>query len=719
MPRPPLLPPLQLLLAGLWALASEPGSQNSFLQIIFPEKMKGNTSSEEQISYIIPIDEKPYTVHLQKRYFLADHFMVYLYNQGSINYHASASPAQCYYQGYVEGYPNSVVTLSTCSGLRGILQFENVSYGIEPLESAIIFQHIVYKLGNEDNALANLNKNSRSIADPPLDYGILIDGRSEQPLPVLYPLFIEMSIVVDKDLCDYLGSDSRILTNKIIEIISLVNSMFSQLKVTIVLSSLELWSDENKISTAGEPDDLLRRFLEWRKGFLTLRPHDIAYLFKYNENLEYMGATFPGKMCVTSHSAGIAVYLKGMTLETFAVIVTQMLGLSLGISHDDPVKCHCPAAVCVMNPKTMQTSGRKIFSNCSLNDFQNFILNVGAKCLQNKPQFQVSPRPFCGNGIVEGKEACDCGNKNQCGPDSCCDPQSCVLKPGKECDSQSPTSTCCEACKFLAKGQECRPAKHRECDIPEFCNGSTARCPPDITIQDGNMCKKNSFFCYDGDCHDLDARCEHHFGKGSKKAPFSCYEEIQSQTDRFGNCGKDSHNRFIFCGWRNLICGKLICTYPRRTPYISKFKSSSVIYAFVRNKTCVSVDVGSITDDPFMVKSGPICDIDRICINSVCVESRHIKAISAECSKKCSGHGVCDSLGTCRCEAGYEPLTMQRASRKAEKKWLPGLYIALSVLIAATLVVVAWSSLKSWLPQEEGSLRSKSKSQGSHESHSS
>lgn len=37
---------------------------------------------------------------------------------------------------------------------------------------------------------------------------------------------------------------------------------------------------------------------------------------------------------------------------------------------------------------------------------------------------------------------------------------------------------------------------------------------------------------------------------GSRNAPFSCYEEIQGQTDRFGNCGKDRQNRYIFCGWR-------------------------------------------------------------------------------------------------------------------------------------------------------------------------
>eukprot|EP00069_Balaena_mysticetus_P008930 bmy_06093T0 len=88
-----------------------------------------------------------------------------------------------------------------------------------------------------------------------------------------------MHVVVDKVLYDNLGSDSMVVTNKVIEIIGLVNSMFTPFKIAIVLSSLELWSDKNKISTVGEADELLHRFLEWKKSYLTLRPHDIAYLF--------------------------------------------------------------------------------------------------------------------------------------------------------------------------------------------------------------------------------------------------------------------------------------------------------------------------------------------------------------------------------------------------------------------------------------------------------
>ncbi|XP_006164821.1 disintegrin and metalloproteinase domain-containing protein 32, partial [Tupaia chinensis] len=643
---------LLLRLAGLAGLlAARPGYENSFLQIIIPEKIQESSSDNlevkhEQISYKIQIDETPYTVHLKQRYFLANNFIVYLYNQGSVNSHSSDIQSQCYYQGYVEGYPNSVVTLSTCSGLRGILQFENVSYGIEPLESAIEFKHLVYKLGNEKNVFENFD---RSIEEHPMDSTIFINTKPESVVPELFPLYLEIHIVVDKTLYDYLGSDSVIVMNRVIEIIGLINSMFTQLKVTVVLSSLELWSDYNKIPTAGEADDLLHRFLEWKQTYLTLRPHDVAYLLIYRDYPDYVGATVPGKMCIDRYSAGIALYYKELTLEAFAVIITQMLGLSLGMSYDDPRSCHCSEVVCIMHPEAMQSSGVKTFSNCSVSDFERFISNTGASCLRNKPQMQMKAAT-CGNHVVEDQETCDCGTEAECGPNSCCNFQTCTLKTGVQCSE----GLCCKDCQYASANTECRPKAHPECDIAEVCNGSSAECPPDVTIINGRTCQNDKYFCYDGDCHDLDRRCESIYGKGSKNAPFACYEEIQSQTDRFGNC-RDKNNRKVFCGWRNLICGKLICTYPHRTPF--QQENGAVIYAYVRDHVCISVDYGlKDTDpDPMIVKSGAHCDTGRICIDSVCVESRFLQYAAHNCGLACSGHGVCTSKHTCQCSEGYLP----------------------------------------------------------------
>nr|XP_051685449.1 disintegrin and metalloproteinase domain-containing protein 32 [Oryctolagus cuniculus]XP_051685450.1 disintegrin and metalloproteinase domain-containing protein 32 [Oryctolagus cuniculus]XP_051685451.1 disintegrin and metalloproteinase domain-containing protein 32 [Oryctolagus cuniculus] len=147
-----------------------------------------------------------------------------------------------------------------------------------------------------------------------------------------------------------------------------------------------------------------------------------------------------------------------------------------------------------------------------------------------------------------------------------------------------------------------------------------------------------------------------------KNAPFACYEEIQSQTDSFGNCGKD-RNKYTPCGWRNLICGRLICTYPSRTPFYQA--NGAVIYAYVRDNICVTIDykLAGSAPDLLEVKNGSECDTGRICINRLCVESRTLKSQSYTCRQQCHGNGVCNSKGACPCAQGFLPPNCQRRAR--------------------------------------------------------
>ncbi|KAH0623117.1 hypothetical protein JD844_031089 [Phrynosoma platyrhinos] len=84
-------------------------------------------------------------------YFLTNDFRVYTYNRaGAVMSFIPSIQRDCYYQGYIDGYVDSLVMLSTCAGLSGVLQFENVSYGIEPVESASGFQHLIYRVEYND-----------------------------------------------------------------------------------------------------------------------------------------------------------------------------------------------------------------------------------------------------------------------------------------------------------------------------------------------------------------------------------------------------------------------------------------------------------------------------------------------------------------------------------------------------------------------------------------
>ncbi|XP_045391434.1 A disintegrin and metallopeptidase domain 3-like [Lemur catta] len=129
--------------------------------------------------------------------------------------------------------------------------------------------------------------------------------------------------------------------------------MFSQLKMTIMLSSLELWSHRNEISTNGSADDILQRFLSWKQKFSFQRSHNMTYLLIYVDHPNYVGATYHGMACNPKFAVGIALYPKTIALEAFSVVMAQLLGINLGLTYDDIYNCYCPQITCIMNPTAM------------------------------------------------------------------------------------------------------------------------------------------------------------------------------------------------------------------------------------------------------------------------------------------------------------------------------------------------------------------------------
>ncbi|NXS72721.1 ADA32 protein, partial [Pandion haliaetus] len=541
---------------------------------------------------------------------------------------------------------------------RGLLQFENVSYGIEPLGYSPAFEHFVYRVSDEKTA-------GSLLADSHPERGpggltaeeVSTEARGDDEVSPLSaaarsPKYLKVYVVLDKALYNYVGSDTNAATQKIIQVFNLVNNMFNPLNVTIVLSSLELWTEENKISTAGEADDLLQRFLQWKQSYLALRLYDIAYLLLYRDRAAFVGATAPGKACRRDAAGAVAVYQGAVTLESFSVLLAQLLGRSLGISYDDSRDCRCPGRVCLMSPEALRFSGAKAFSSCSIRDFETFLKHDGGACLFNRPRLTgLSYRrgSVCGNGIMEPGEQCDCGAAEACLKDKCCT-KMCRFKPGVKCSS----GLCCNECQFKQKNSQCRPPADAQCDLAEFCNGSSASCPPDLYVQDGHGCEHGTGYCYKGRCQSPDLQCRRLYGRGSKNAPVACYEELNSQRDRFGHCGFQPRQGYKSCAWRNLRCGKLICTYPYSTPFPSD--AAAVLYVQVREHLCVSLDYLNAPArlDPLLVPPGTKCGSGKVCINNTC-HPRLVLGYDCDSKVKCHGHGVCNNKRHCHCHPGWEP----------------------------------------------------------------
>ncbi|KAM8794565.1 disintegrin and metalloproteinase domain-containing protein 18-like [Eudromia elegans] len=650
-------------------------------QITVPRRLlpANATAEPDTVSYAISIEGRPYTIHLQRHLFLSEDFRIYTYNEkGWLDSELGGTQENCYYRGYVEGVPSSMVTLSTCSGLRGLLQLENVSYGIEPLVYSPAFEHSVYPMSNENTAgfrFANLHR-ARGEDEATAEDTILRMGEPRPASPAAKsPSYVEMYVVTDKALYDYLGSDRTVVTQRLIQVFGFVNSMFGPLNVTVVLSSLEFWSGEDKVPTAGEAHDVLQQFLQWKQAHLVLRPHDVAYLFVYKEQPLYVGATVPGQACRREDAGGVAVFQKGASLELFSIVLAQLLGLSLGMSYDRSGRCRCPGAVCVMSNEALcagneynltpiiiiifiiivdvprRSGGVKSFSSCSAAALESFLLQRRGDCLSNRPRLSgpaFRKAAVCGNGVVERGEQCDCGSVEECLADECCGTD-CHFKPGVKCA----TGLCCDACQFKPRNSKCRPAADAQCDLPEFCNGSSAACPADLYVQDGSGCERGTGYCYGGRCRSADLQCQRLYGRGSRNAPVVCYEEVNSQRDRFGNCGLTAGQNFRPCAWRNLRCGKLICTYPHRHPLAST--AAAVIYAQVRDYLCVSVDYVNVSSrSSSLVEPGTKCGPGKVCINGTCHPD---SVLGYDCNSdvKCHGHGVCNNRKNCHCHPGWKP----------------------------------------------------------------
>ncbi|XP_010561270.1 PREDICTED: disintegrin and metalloproteinase domain-containing protein 2-like [Haliaeetus leucocephalus] len=638
-------------MAGSLLANSHPESGPGRLTAEMSTKARGG--DEHARTYIIPIEGIPRTVRLRQQVFLPEDFRIYTDGRGGLAKSELAHiERDCFYEGYIEGFPVSLVALSTCSGLSGILQLVNASYGIKPLEVAAGYQHLVYPMWNENIETQLFIENSA------LAWTVEVSLKPEDAIASKQAVrrpswYLEMHAVLDKSLFDYMGADKDAVTAKIVQLFSYVNSMFARLNLTIVLSSLELWTEKNKIPTTGDVEELLQRFLQWKNVHRVLRLQDITFLFVYREQSHYMGASSAKKLCLKNHAGGVALYQRAMTLEAFAVVMARLLGLSLGMAYDDPGSCHCAGATCIMQASSVHLAGVKAFSSCSIRDFQHFLATGGGQCLLNRPAMDTAYKaPVCGNKVVEPGEACDCGTTEECQRDPCCT-IGCKLRRGVQCLS----GPCCQKCKFVKKGTLCRSSSEDECELKEYCNGTSGECTPDLWVMDGHPCSRNTAFCYRGVCQTANKQCQKVFGRGAKNGPLACYEEINSQRDRMGHCGSNRHG-YQHCAWKDLRCGKLVCEYLGSKPFTKE--KAAVIYARVQNTLCVTLDYMKplMERDPMLVNDGTVCDDHKICLNQQCVPATVLN-YKCEMKTKCHDHGVCNNQGSCHCHPGWKPPTCQ------------------------------------------------------------
>ncbi|KAM6956564.1 LOW QUALITY PROTEIN: disintegrin and metalloproteinase domain-containing protein 12-like [Aplochiton taeniatus] len=574
----------------------------------------------------------------------------------------------CYYHGEVQGQPNSDVTLSTCSGLRGFIVLENKTFIIEPSMEPDNGTHIVYRVEDIDLTPGTCGHgfNMSSIApdnqlrERPFHSFSTRHKRHAQKTTK----YVELIIVADNREFQKQGKDLERVKQRLAEIANYVDKFYRALNIRVALVGLEVWSDADKCTVTQDPFTTLHEFLDWRKvKLLPQKAHDNAQLIS---GVYFQGTTIGMapimSMCTVEQSGGIVMDHSDNPLGA-AVTLAHELGHNFGMNHDTPERgCGCRMTVdrggCIMTPSTGYPFPT-VFSTCSKKDLAASLEKGVGMCLYNMPEVKVLyGGQKCGNGYVEEGEECDCGELEEC-LNPCCNATTCTLKGDAVCAH----GQCCEDCRLKPAGTPCRESSN-SCDLPEFCTGTTPHCPANVYLHDGHACLHVDGHCYNGVCQTHEQQCITLWGAGAKPAPGICFERVNSAGDPYGNCGKDSKGSFAKCEARDAKCGKIQCQGGANRPVIGTNAVSIETNIPLQEGGRIlcrgtHVYLGDDMPDPGLVLAGTKCGDGMMCLNRQC---QNVSVFGVHrCSAKCSGRGVCNNKKNCHCEAHWAPPFCEKA----------------------------------------------------------
>ncbi|XP_077178749.1 disintegrin and metalloproteinase domain-containing protein 20-like [Paroedura picta] len=686
-----------------------PGFRYASYEVIIPQRQAPRYGHKEpqHVNYQMKIEGKSRLVYLrQKRAFVPKHFPVFTYStEGALQVDYPFIRDDCFYDGFVRGMPVSSLAISTCSGgLRGVLQVENKSYEIEPVPASATFQHVVYRLEEEEGAIrmrCGLTEEEQLRQAAMIQHTANVTTAKFQDKPWrIHTMYTRVVIVVEHERYVQFGRNETVVALNILNVIHLINVWYVPIGVEVSLVGLEIWSHGNLINISNDLHTFLPVFNTWKVNTLLPRlSHDTAHLFVYKRFGTDLGIAFTGTPCWKVWSSAVDVYISP-SLYNFSNVFAHEQGHILGMNHDKPW-CNCGERICIM---AASHSNSYKFSDCSYRDYYNLLRSGHARCMfsPNDPDKQYE-LIYCGNRVVEHGEQCDCGSKQNCKWDPCCQ-SGCKLRSGASCAF----GECCSQCQYLPAGTVCRKSVS-VCDLLEYCNGTSERCPEDVHVQDGAPCKGGAY-CYHGNCSTHSKQCKMIFGSRATAGSEGCFRELNTRGDRFGNCGIDGAT-YKKCLQKDVLCGRLQCKNFNTLP--SMEGHNTIIQTRIKDSLCWGTDYhhGTRIPDIGAVNDGTPCDNNMICINKECA---NVSLLQYDCNMtKCQNRGICNSHRNCHCDYGWAPPYCldqgyggsidsgppppRKASQRLSKRPLIPLIIILFVVPAvasvAALGVYYWTNL--------------------------
>ncbi|XP_076984460.1 disintegrin and metalloproteinase domain-containing protein 21-like [Tamandua tetradactyla] len=646
------------LLLGLWALLGpvqcsqgRPLWRYISSEVVIPRKQMHHGKGIQVpgwVSYSLKFGGQRHVIHMRlKKLLLPRHLPVISQdNQGAIQMDYPYIPRDCYYLGFLEDIPYSLVTVDTCyGGIEGIMKLDDLAYEIKPLKNSHTFEHIVSQLVAEKNATEPAYRLGHKEDTDPLFSAANVSAALRTP-PRRHAS--HASGIQGLPQCSYatytVYNNFTKAVKFLINMASIMDALFWRLHMRYHVVGLMVYNQRNPAALGdykvpGNPfhrvySDTVYKTIPHHSSFVVDRdaPFDSEF------NAVHYGICKAQGLIIVGHLGRHYLYL--------SVIATQQTGRTLGLNYDSS-ECYCyRRAFCIMYRYPGLTDA---FSNCSILHLQNTIKPY-MSCLFSTPRTFVNQTltiTRCGNGIVESKEQCDCGSFKQCYDDPCCQ-NDCRLTTNSICD----VGGCCTNCTYSPPGTLCRPIANI-CDLPEYCTGYTYNCPHDFYMQDGTPCTEEGY-CYRGNCTDRNVHCKEIFGIDAIAAQDACYN-INTKGNRFGHCRREEHvSSFTRCAKEDVKCGRLQCSNVTQLPQLQEHVSfhQSVISGF----TCFGVDAhrSTGTTDVGLVRNGTPCASGLFCSNTYC--NATMAAIKYDCDpNKCNYRGVCNNRRNCHCHIGWAP----------------------------------------------------------------
>ncbi|XP_053496306.1 zinc metalloproteinase/disintegrin-like HR1a [Ictalurus furcatus] len=640
----------------------------------------------EKLLYQLFFNGNNHTVHLQKNRFLIGP------NYTEIRYEADGSTVitspkldhHCYYHGHIDGIEDSSVSVGVCSGMRGFIRVEKQMYLIEPLSDNNEGDHAFYKQeylrkkrsAYGDSAITVYDKEPRNSA---------LFKRSSWKMKTVFQTqrYVELFLVVDNSEYRRFKSNDEMVRARMLEAINHVDKFYRPHGIRVLLVGLEVWNVEDQIMVSVSESDTLTRFIQWRQKELLKRvKHDNA---QFVTGADFLGSTvgLANKFAMCTKASGGVNQDHSTSPLGLAATIAHEMGHNMGMSHDEQ-GCTCGLSDCIMTEVVNSAASvfPALFSDCSLDQLSTFLENANPSCLLDHPSSdRIYGGPVCGNAFLDSGEECDCGTVEECN-NRCCNAQTCKLTEGSQCAQ----GECCENCQIKQAGSLCR-ASANECDLAEYCTGTSEQCPEDSFKMNGIPCRHEDSYCYNGQCPTHLQHCQRLWGKDAKVATHGCFlRNTLGENDSHCGRSKDGYRR---CAEKDIYCGTIFCTGGNKYP-ITGLKAQLLR---ITGEVCNIVGERSEEENLSMVPTGTKCGQNKVCFHNTCQDVK-VYGGSEDCSGKCSGHGVCDHRNRCHCEPGWAPpyCDVKHADLPSAKNTT-----IIGILVAAGVLLLLAAGFGSWI----------------------